>query len=102
MAVTVVVALDELFVVIVSASAAVTVAGFVIEGSAAGVGVTRIVIVAVAPEAIVPRRAFNLPLMITGVPWVDAAVTFVTFAGSVSLNETPVATLGPLLATVTV
>src|SRR5437763_1974077 len=85
---------------LVSVSVAVTVAVFVMVPGVGGAW-TTIVTVALAPLLMVPRLPVTvLPAVVT-VPWLGVAETNVTPAGNVSVRVTPVAALGPLLATVT-
>ena len=94
---TVVVAVAVLFDVTGSFSAAVTPA--VLFSVPTDVGVTRIVMVALAPTSRLPILQVTDPAVSEQPPTVDAAETNVTVAGSVSLTVTAVAGEGPLFVT---
>ena len=64
------------------------------------VGVTVIVIEALAPEASEPALQVTVPEALVQVPWEELAETNVTPAGRLSVTVTPVAGLGPLLVAV--
>ena len=72
----------------VTGSCVVEVAEAVFERSASVVGVSVIVTVADAPEAIVPRLQVTVAVP-EQLPWLGVTVPRVTVAGSVSVRVTP-------------
>src|SRR5258708_4542903 len=87
-AVTGVITTAELLKTFGSASGALTLALFVIEGTAAACGVMTMVTVAVAPFASEPRSHLSIPEDTPQAPWLGVAETMVTFAGRVSRIRT--------------
>src|SRR5437879_4503251 len=61
----------------------------------AAVGLTVIVIVALAPEASEPTAQVTVPEALVQVPWVELAETNVTPEGRVSVTVAPVPASGP-------
>jgi hypothetical protein len=81
-----------------------TIAVFVIDGTAKAVGFTVMAIVTFCPFVMVPRVQVTvaLPLQVPAEGGVTVVEIHVTFAGSVSVTDTPVAALGPLFTTASV
>jgi hypothetical protein len=97
---TVVEALAELFAVLGSLSFAAMLALLVIDPSACGL--TRIVAVADAPLARLPKLQVTVPLAWEQLPWLGVAESYVAVAGRLSVRVTPLAVEEPLFVAVTV